>query len=160
MKQFLKDEFSRLVGKLPETDPASPDYHTLLRSIEYLDGMSATIEELLSMDEESEDRVELAEPIPFPKPSIDPADPVPVPAPIEPPVEKEEAEEPTEEPTEAQAEEEEEIVYSASDVRKALVQAKARGADVKEILAMFGVDSFQSLPAAKYGKVMEAIGGA
>lgn len=146
MNQFLKEEFARLVGRLPQTDPASPDYHVLLRSLEYLDGMSSTIEAVIALDKvEAEDI----------------AEPIPVPAPVEPPIEKEsEPTAPVETPTaEPAVEEEEEIVYSASDVRKALVQAKARGADVKQVLAMFGVDSFQSLPASKYGKVMEAIGG-
>jgi hypothetical protein len=44
--------------------------------------------------------------------------------------------------------------YSSSEVRKALVDARGRGVDVKAVLAAVGAENFAAVPAAKYGEVM------
>ena len=51
----------------------------------------------------------------------------------------------------------EEKTYDASEVRKALVEVKAKGVDVKEVLSEFGVADFRALPAAKYGALMKKL---
>ena len=51
----------------------------------------------------------------------------------------------------------EEKTYTSPEVRKALVDARGKGINVKEILAGFGAENFQALPASKYGALMEAL---
>lgn len=147
MTEFTKNEFVRLIDLLPQTDPRSNDYLALLRSIECFDSMANSIDEmdgLRSLDlsaERTEPRVvELATAKPIPvidKYEEEHRDPPP--APIE------------------EEKKEEEQTYDASTVRKALVDARSRGVDVKEILSGFGVANFGALPAAKYGALMDAL---
>lgn len=143
MKQFLKDEFVRLVNKLPETDPSTSSYHMLLHSIEALEAIGSTIEGILEIEGDEEQPAEpFVEPIPFPKPiepiSTDP-DPIPVPAPVEPPVVTEKT------------------TVTAPEVRKALCEAKKRGVDVKAVLQKFYANNFQNLPEEKYADLMAAL---
>jgi hypothetical protein len=132
----MKQELNRLVQSIPVTDPRSSEYHMLLRSIEYLDSMGGTIEEILAevFDDGAEDSgaIEL-QPTPvisFPKPAE----------------------------TEAETEAEAEPTYSAAQVRKALVDARSKGVDIKTLMAKVGADNFQGVPAAKYGAIMKELG--
>ena len=173
MTEFVKKEFLRLIDLLDQTDPRSQEYLTLLRSIESFDSLANSIDELdkLRSLDLMEDRLaekktvadqaakvaEIAKDnvVPFTAPDF-PNDPtatnevkpigvvgkfkeMPPTVPAEPPVEDKTVEEKT---------------YEASEVRKALVDAKGNGVNVKEILGSFGAENFGALPAAKYGELM------
>lgn len=166
MTEFMRAELLRLVHKIPETDPCGSEYHTLLRSIEYLDSMGSTIEEILAQvfeDQVADDlaaekldvkegaeRVKETSAIKTQKAE---GKVVPFTAPDFP--EATEAEiksvpESAESPSEAKT-------YDPSEVRKALVDAKKNGVDIKAILAKVGVENFQAVPAAKYGIIMKEL---
>lgn len=166
MTELTRRELVRAAELLKETDPRSSEYHVLLRSIEYLDSMGAALDEIAELiDWEIAMEQTPAEPAgdgsaikarpgkgeltPFPgkkEPVPQPAEPLPEPTPItdpvEPPVETEAEPEPT---------------YSAAQVRKALVDARSKGADIKAVLAKVGADNFQGVPAAKYGTIMKEL---
>ena len=171
MTKFMKLELKRLVTKLPEVDPTTSDYHVLLRSIEFLDGMGQTIEaildEVLQPDEDGgageSSAIEL-QPIPFPGATLDPTNPVPVPAPVEPPQEpagSSSSSFPVNNSSSVSADspeaEKEEKTWAASDVRAKLVEAKAKGVVVKALLKTFGVENFQELDQTKYAALMAAL---
>jgi hypothetical protein len=156
MTEFTKNEFVRLIDLLPQTDPRSNDYLTLLRSIECFDSIANSIDEmdgLRSLDlsaERTEPRVvELA--------TVKPIGVVGAFKEMPPTVPAEPAVEEKPEPAPIEEKKEEEQTYDASTVRKALVDARSRGVDVKEILSGFGVANFGALPAAKYGALMDAL---
>lgn len=144
MQSFVLEELGRLVDMLPQTDPRSPDYQMLLRSIECLDAMGQSINDVQQarLLQEAEDSKSLAEDalvedkvIPFTAPEF----------PEEPPA--------VEETSAIEAK-----TYEASDVRKALVDAKAKGANVKELMQKIaGADNFGAVPAGKYAELMAAI---
>lgn len=154
MTEFMRGELNRLVQKIPVTDPCSSEYHVLLRSIEYLDSMGATIEEILAavfegqaaedLGAEKLDVKEGAELISAIKSKAD-GKVIPFTAPDFP------------EAAEAESAEQEEKTYDPSEVRKALVDAKKKGVDIKVILAKVGADNFQAVPAAKYGIIMKEL---
>ena len=161
MTEFSKNELLRLVDTIPETDPTTTAYHVLMQSIECFNSLALTVDEILALRDGSpanrpaEKVKEIAQDnvVPFTAPDFpaDTKDEVPegclhvvVPRTDEPPVEDKTAEEKTVE----------EKTYAASDVRKALVEVKAKGVDVKEILSEFGVTDFRALPAAKYNALM------
>lgn len=157
MTEFMRDELNRLVQKIPVTDPCSSEYHVLLRSIEYLDSMGSTIEEILAQvfaDQVADDLAaekldvkEGAELISATKSKAEEGGKViPFTAPEFP-----------EDPPEAEPAEQEEKTYDPSEVRKALVDAKKKGVDIKAILAKVGADNFQAVPAAKYGIIMKEL---
>lgn len=167
MTKFMKLELKRLVTKLPEVDPTTSDYHVLLRSIEFLDGMGQTIEAILDEVMADEDgaagdssAIEL-QPIPFPGATLDPTNPVPVPAPVEPPQEPAGSSSSSfpvnNSVTESADSPEEEKTWAASDVRAKLVEAKAKGVVVKALLKSFGVENFQELDKTKYAALMAAL---
>lgn len=179
MTKIMANEFLRLIGKLEETDPTTPAYLTLLQSIECLNSIGQTIEEMLAESEAAlkipvEVRadwvpgqegkiVELTAAI---DPEKVPVHPIPTPPyetadfPAETPEEKEGhevaelvkqiAEQPEPAPVEQKT-------YQSSDVRAALVDARGRGVNVGEILQRFGVSNFQFLPATQYGALIEAL---
>lgn len=161
MRQFTKDEFLRLIGHLNSTDPTTPAYLTLLQSIECFDSIANTIDEIdrlrdvdLSQGEYQEGQiVHVVGVNPITKqettPVVEETKSVPVTDKYE-----EEHRDPPPAPVE---EKKEEKTYDASEVRKALVAARARGVDSKEVLAGFGVSHFQELPASKYGALMDAL---
>lgn len=166
MTKFLKTEANRLVGLLPETDPRTGDYHMLLRSLEFLDGLSQTIDAIVELALEDEgdgdsSAIEL-QPIPFPgSVSLDPTNPVPVPAPVEPPQEpagSSSSSFPVNNSSSVSADSpKEEKTWAASDVRAKLVEAKAKGVVVKALLKSFGVENFQELDQTKYSALMAAL---
>ena len=159
MTEFSKQELLRLVDRIPETDPTSPAYHMLMQSIECFNSLALTVDEIIALrdaqayedlmeqrglvKQQAEKVKEIAQDnvVPFTAPAA-PWDEVASTSPtvpVEPAVENKTAEEKT---------------YAASDVRKALVEVKAKGVDVKEVLSEFGVTDFRALPAAKYGQLM------
>lgn len=139
-----------MVDRIPQTDPTSAEYHILLRSIEYLDAIGSTIDAIVTeaseemrkdleaekqtVEEQTAKVIEIAKAV---------AKAEPEPAPKEEPIP-----EPKAELTGANK------VWSAAEVRKALVEAKGAGVDVKGLLLSVGVDSFPALPAARYAELM------
>lgn len=156
MTEFSKNELLRLVDKIPETDPTSTAYHVLMQSIECFNSLALTVDEIIALrDGEAHDDLvkqqaekikEIAQDnvVPFTAPDApwDEVASIPPTIPAEPAVEDKTVEEKT---------------YAASDVRKALVEVKAKGVDVKEVLSEFGVADFRALPAAKYGALMKKL---
>lgn len=155
MSELMRQELNRLVQMLPVTDPSKSEYHILLRSIECLEALGQTIEEILAQvfDDQDTGAIEL-KPIPFPKPDLDPTNPVPVPKPIEPPLEP--ANKSVTESADSPAVTEK--TYSSAEIRAALVDARTnRGIDIKQLLAKFGAANYQEVPAAKYGELMKML---
>lgn len=166
MTEFMRNELNRLVQKIPETDPCSSEYHILLRSIEYLDSMGQTIEEILAQVFESQvaddlaaERLDIKEAervketsaikaregkvVPFTAPEFPEAaeteiKPVP---------------ESAESPSEATAK-----TYSSSEVRKAVVDARLRGVDTAALFRKYGAEVFQGVPEARYPELMKELG--
>ena len=164
MTEFVKQEFLRLIDLLPQTDPRTNEYLTLLHSIECFDSIANSVDEIdglrkvdLSQGEYPAEQPKIVEVVgvaPFTTPDF----------PAETPEEQEghEVAELVKKVVEAQSAppklklpEEEKI--DPSEVRKALVAARARGIDSKEILSGFGVTHFQELPANKYRALLDAL---
>jgi hypothetical protein len=177
MTEFMRDELNRLVQKIPVTDPCSQEYHVLLRSIEYLDSMGATIEEILAQvfeaqvfedqvtDDLAAEKLDVKEGaelisaikaradgkvVPFTAPEFPEA------AEAETPAEQEEiksvpesAESPSEPTTKT---------YSASDVRKAVVDARLRGVDTAPLFRKYGAEFFQGVPESRYPDLLRDLG--
>lgn len=184
MTEFSKNELFRLVDKIPETDPTSTAYHVLMQSIECFNSLAPTVDEIIALrDEEAhDDLVEQQEAVTAQakfisdnvvelKAAVDPEKvPVhPIPEVPDDPTATNEVKpigvvgkfkemSPTV-PAEPAVEDKtvEEKTYAASDVRKALVEVKAKGVDVKEVLSEFGVADFRALPASKYGALMKRL---
>lgn len=153
MRQFTKDEFLRLIGYLGNTNPTSQEYLTLLHSIECFDSIANTIDEIDRLREVDLSGGEYPEGQIVQVVGVNPITKQETPAEVEeikPVVEEPDPPAPAEEPKG-------EKTYDASEVRKALVAARARGVDSKEVLAGFGVSHFQELPASKYGALMDAL---
>lgn len=174
MTEFMRDELNRLVQKIPVTDPCSSEYHVLLRSIEYLDSMGPTIEEILAqvfedqaVDDLAAEKLDVKEGaelisaikaqkaegkvVPFTAPEF-PEDPPEA----ETPAEQEEiksvpesAESPSEPTTKT---------YSASDVRKAVVDARLRGVDTAPLFRKYGAEFFQGVPESRYPDLLRDLG--
>lgn len=164
MTEFVKQEFLRLIDLLPQTDPRTNEYLTLLHSIECFDSLANSVDEMdglrridltegriaeqTAVEEQAKKIVEIAKAsdteedggkvVPFTAPDFP-----------EPTAEEEAA------PPKLKLPEEEKI--DPSEVRKALVAARARGIDSKEILSGFGVTHFQELPANKYRALLDAL---
>lgn len=136
MTEYSRKEFRRLLDKVPETDPSTTAYHVLMQSIEMFNAIALTIDDFLDPGGVPPQECPVDNVVPFNATDF-PADVKDEPAP---PPEK--AEEKT---------------YTSPEVRKALVDARGKGVNVKEILAGFGAENFQALPASKYGALMEAL---
>lgn len=181
MTEFSKQELLRLVDRIPETDPTSTAYHVLMQSIECFNSLALTVDEIVALrdGDAHDDLVEQQEAVTAQakfisdnivelKAAVDPEKvPVhPIPEFPDDPTATNEVkpigvvgkfkEMPVEEKT-AEDKTVEEKTYAASDVRKALVEVKARGVDVKEVLSEFGVTDFRALPASKYGALMKKL---
>lgn len=179
MTEFVKQELVRLIDKLPETDPRSPDYQMLLRSIECLDAMGQTIDEIVKLAKEDlnvdppvltpAQVVELSSAI---KAKAETGDRVVV-AHVPPFTAAEFPEEPPDDPMDefvkgttvaenattapTTAPEAPAKTYTSSEVRAALVDARGKGADIKAVMAQFGVNNFQEIPAARYAELMAVL---
>lgn len=170
MTEFMRAELLRLVHKIPETDPCSSEYHVLLRSIEYLDSMGSTIEEILAQvfedqvtDDLAAEKLDVKEGaelisaikaqkaegkvVPFTAPDFPEATEAEAPAEIK--SVPESAESPSEAPVKT---------YSSSDVRKAVVDARLRGVDTAELFKKYGSETFQGVPEARYPDLMKDLG--
>ena len=157
MTEYSRKEFRRLLDKVPETDPSTTAYHVLMQSIEMFNAIALTIDEFLDSGvvppQEQVIGVNNVNVVPFTAPDF----------PAETPEEQEghEVAELVKKVVEAQPapppEKAEEKTYTSPEVRKALVDARGKGVNVKEILAGFGAENFQALPASKYGALMEAL---
>ena len=163
MTEFLKKEFKRLVDLLPQTDPRGMEYQTLLRSIECLDAIGlSTIDVIVDMDK-LEAAAEKSKVVPFTKAEF----PEAVEETVEEKAEAVEetgaeetgANEPKPEPAPVESVVEEKT-YTSAEVRKALVEARGKGVDVKAVLAKVGADNFTAVPASKYAALMDALNGA
>ena len=171
MTEFMRDELNRLVQKIPVTDPCSQEYHVLLRSIEYLDSMGATIEEILAQvfeaavaDDLGAEKLDVKEGaelisaikaqkaegkvVPFTAPEF-PEDPPDAETPAEIKSVPVSAESPSEPTTKT---------YSASDVRKAVVDARLRGVDTAPLFRKYGAEFFQGVPEDRYPDLMRDLG--
>lgn len=160
MTEFSENELLRLVDKIPETDPTTTAYHVLMQSIECYNALALTVDEIIALRDEdahedllrqqglfkqqAEQLKKMAEAA---KPTLPDTNAV---APFE------VADFPAE-TEEKKPEKAEEKTYTSPEVRKALVDARGKGVNVKEILAGFGAENFQALPASKYGALMEAL---
>lgn len=153
MTEYSRKEFQRLLNKVPETDPSTTAYHFLMQSIEMFNAIALTIDEFLhdgALPTEcppATDNVVPFEATDFP---ADTKDEVPegclhvvVPRTDEP--------DPPQSPAPVQQ------TYDAPTVRKALLDARARGVNVKEVLKGFGADGFQAVPADRYADLMAAL---
>lgn len=169
MTEFMRDELNRLVQRIPVTDPCSQEYHVLLRSIEYLDSMGSTIEEILAQvfedqvtDDLAAEKLDVKEGaelisaiktraegkvVPFTAPEFPEAAETETPAEIKPVPES--AESPSE-PTIK--------TYSASDVRKAVVDARLRGVDTAPLFRKYGAEFFQGVPESRYPDLLRDLG--
>ena len=164
MTEFVKQEFLRLIDLLPQTDPRTNEYLTLLHSIECFDSIANSVDEMdglrridlmedriaeqTAVEEQAKKIVEIAK---TPVTEEGGGKVVPFTAPDFP----EAAAEEETAPPKLKLPEEEKI--DPSEVRKALVAARARGIDSKEILSGFGVTHFQELPANKYRALLDAL---
>ena len=178
MTEYLKEELIRLVDLLPQTDPRTQDYHVLLRSIESLDAIGSTVDavvdlvgceppvyrearaiEITGAKKFREEVAEgLAEEKKFSEEAV--AKIVELSAAT---AAKEEvkgttvAENATTAPTTEPEPKKEEAVINPADVRKALVDAKGRGVDVKQILGSMGAENFRELSADRYGELLDLL---
>lgn len=190
MTEFTKSELIRCAELLPQTDPRTSEYHVLLRSIEYLDAMGATIDEIAELttadmvcdglcdgvemaraaaalkaklgrakteraEENSANKGRVVELKPVPKAEIEKPEPAeksedlvlePQPEPITDPAPAPQAVEPPAK------------TYTSAEVRRALVDARNAGTDVRALMAEFGAESFGGVPASRYADLMKRLG--
>lgn len=145
MTTFVQNELARIIGKIPETDPTTAEYHILLQSLECFAGIADSIEEVMAQlpdDEPEEGKIIKVE---FRPPAVE----------VEP-----EAEQDTDEPSESEVSTQpvmEETTYDLVTVRAALREAKKRGVDIKEVVQSFGATNLTDLPADKYGELMKKL---
>ena len=137
--EFSWAEFHRLIGKIPETDPTTSAYGTLLESIErygaiykFVDwALNVPVQNPVVVEEETPDNI-----IQFTPPTS----------------EAEKFEEQTEETPDEPVEE-----YDGAMVKSLVAKARLEKkiASVKSwISENFGVDGFTAIPAAKYPEVV------
>jgi len=158
MTEFTANELTRIINKIPETDPTTPEYHALLHSLECFANISESLESLMGdiyayYDEPPEDgKIVKVEFRPSPELMQQVADMTQA--------EDEPSDEPflTSGPTGAPAPETEVAdVVDLVTVRAALRDAKKRGVDIKELIQSFGATNLTDLPAEKYGELMKKL---
>lgn len=157
MQSFSLDELHRLVQLLPVTDPTTAEYHMLLRSIECLDSIGQTLDEIEERVFQREHNAEPSKVIRLGHESGVTVAPFTAPEFPETPEEAEahEAAALVEKIVEAAPKPEPPAkTYEAAEVRAALVEARSKGVDVKALLAKVGADNFTAIPAAKYAELM------
>lgn len=168
MTEFMQKECYRLIDKLAETDPTTEAYHIVLSSIERLDAIGTTIDEIAKTREGkptikmiSAKELMQTDPATLDPPTLEELADIAE----EEKLKKEQLKKLTVEATppfeaaDFPAEVKEEAkTYSPSEVRKALVEARGKGTDVKAILAKVGADNFTAVPEAKYGELMSLLG--
>ena len=161
MTDFTANELTRIINKIPETDPTTPEYHYLLQSLEIFANISESVEQLMDTiysysNEPPEDgKIVKVEFRPSPELMQQVADMTQA--------EDEPSDEPEESfltsgPTGAPAPETEVAdVVDLVTVRAALRDAKKRGVDIKELIQSFGATNLTDLPAEKYGELMKKL---
>lgn len=158
MTEFTANELTRIINKIPETDPTTPEYHYLLQSLEIFANISESVEQLMDtiysyQDEPPEDgKIVKVEFRPSPELMQQVADMAQA--------EDEPSDEPflTSGPTGAPAPETEVAdVVDLVTVRAALRDAKKRGVDIKELIQSFGATNLTDLPAERYGELMKKL---
>lgn len=177
MNDFIRDEYRRIINLIPQTDPATPNYHCLLQSLECFAGISDVVEELLYMLDDADGKIVKVD---FHPPVVDltggcgedcatcdncssnctedatageDADEAEVSEPAS--AEVEEAPAPPEkEDSSSDEDDAEAVTYDLVTVRKALIDARKGGADIKAILKSVGASNLTDLPPDKYGAVM------
>ena len=197
MKEFIREEYRRIIDLIPQTDPATPNYHCLLQSLEFFAGISDVVEELLYMLDDADGKIVKVD---FHPPVVDltggcgedcatcdncssnctesatagedcatcdncssnstesvtageNADEAEASEPAS--AEVEEAPGPSEKEDSSSDEgDAEAVTYDLVTVRKALIDARKGGADIKAILKSVGASNLTDLPPDKYGAVM------
>jgi hypothetical protein len=174
MTEYVASELRRIIGKIPETDPATMEYHVLLQSLEIFANISESVEQLMDTihsysDEPPEDgKIIKVEFRPSPELMQQVADMTQ--AEDEPSDEPEESflttgptGSPAPETKMADVVETEETeparVWEMTEVRAALVEARRKGVNVSALLREFGVENFGAFPAGKYGELMKRLEG-
>jgi len=155
MRKSMRDELRRLIGLIPETDPTSIEYHTLLASFEGLYNLAGPLEEILDeLDKEDlADNIVDIKVIPGGVPcgedcaTCDACENAQISSSnsTESVTAGEDKQEPAAEPEET---------YDPVTVRKALLDARKEGVDIKAIFRVIGATNFSDLPPEKYGTVM------
>lgn len=151
MNEFTAKELRRVIGLLPDTDPRTPAYHDLLRSMEMLALSAEAIEAIMlevDMVEQGIVKVEFA---PFGKndDGRETQDPTPEPDNVVPfqPVE--------EKPVEEKPAEELDLVT----VRKAMKEAKHRGVDIVAAVQELGGRNLTDLSPDQWPALMKKLEG-
>ena len=181
MNEFITQELRRIINRIPTVDPTTSDYHMLMASLEGFYNTADMLEEIFdALDEESEDspdegriiKVEFRPPVvpcsedcatcdrcggeeKAPDSSSNSTDSVTA---GENPQENVEAEaDPPSEKVDETSDEsgaEPEETYDLITVRKALIDARKGGVDIKVILKSVGATNLTDLAPEKYGAVM------
>ena len=160
MREEIRSEFRRMLDLLPEVDPTTEEYHTLLNSMEHLGMVQEFLEGVI--EELDGGQIIKVEYIPVSeqvcngdcagcddcKSGAEEALEVTG-------VEPEEPEQQTEEVAEeAQVSEEPAKTYDMVDVRKALIDARNRGVDIKAVLKTYAATNMTNLKPEFYAEVM------
>lgn len=155
MTEFTANELTRIINKIPETDPTTTEYHILLQSLECFAGIADSIEEVMAQlpdDEPGDGKIIKVEFRPSPELMQQVADMAQA--------EDEPSDEPFPTPGPTGAPAPETPVTDAVDlvtVRAALRDAKKRGVDIKELIQSFGATNLTDLPAERYGELMKRL---
>lgn len=171
MNDYITQELSRIVNRIPHVDPASSDYHMLLASLEGFYNLAEVLEEILSVVDVDPDEGKVIQ-VEFRPPVVPCSEACATcdrcsneeEAPISSSnsTESVTAGENTTETVDKAAESPSEKVeksYDPAEVRKALYAAKQRGVDLLQFFRSFGATNFSNLPPEKYGEVMDKLGG-
>lgn len=155
LNEFILTELRRIVDLIPQTNPASCDYHILLQSLECFAAMAETVENVLDLVEDLDDNEGKIISVRFvPPPVEEMAEPEPTTEP------ETQDPEPTPFAEAAQISEEEPAkTYDMAEVRQALLAARKNGVDPKTILKKVGASNMSDLPPEKYAEVMALLGG-
>lgn len=176
MTEFTKQELLRITHKLSETDPSTSAYHCLMQSIEYLNSIGQTVDEIIALEESitypqspiALNRCNAAEPAKEEEwVKEEPVEEAPKPKKmeaishaelaekeIEP--EPEKPEEPEEEWVK-EADEAPEVSYNQAEVRAALASARRKGVNVASLIKSHGADNFTAVDPLHYPAIMREI---
>ena len=157
MTQYVQSELKRILDRIPEVDPATPDYQYALSSLELFAGIADTIEAVQAAVADEPDNIINIE---FRPEGVscdedcatcDACENAQISSSscTESVTAGEDKQETVEEPA---AEPEES--YDPVTVRRALLEAKRQGVDPKTIFQAVGATNFSDLPPEKYGAVM------
>lgn len=170
MNDYITQELSRIVNRIPHVDPASSDYHMLLASLEGFYNLAEVLEEILSVVDVDPDEGKIIQ-VEF-RPSVVPCSedcatcdrcsgeeeaPILSSNSTDSVTAGENTTETVEEAAESPSEKVEKR-YDPADVRRALLAAKRRGVDLTQVFHSVGASNFSNLPPEKYAEVMAQLG--